>query len=89
MLNRQLESDSISKWNELIEGYSARRLTYLKDKLPAVGGVAAEIQKVTGSRYLAGLWRETLREDFLWRVCGERYPRTQLEIRPSEYISPS
>jgi hypothetical protein len=88
ILGRQLEIDPIMHWYELIEDYSARLLTYPRDKLPAVSGVAAEIQKITGSRYLAGLWRETLRQDLLWEV--ER-TSSQSQIKPnhSQYISPS
>jgi len=89
MLNRQLESDPIREWHELIEGYSARHLTFARDKLPAVSGAAAEIHKITRSCYLAGLWRESLKVDLFWELRIMKYPRTALQTRPSEYVSPS
>ncbi|KAI9705771.1 MAG: hypothetical protein M1820_005019 [Bogoriella megaspora] len=53
-------------WHEQVMEYSKRRLGYPKDKLPALAGIASKIQKLTGSEYVAGLWRQNLLKDMLW-----------------------
>jgi hypothetical protein len=41
-------------------------LTFGKDKLPALAGLAQKVQKETKHAYVAGLWFETLAWDLLW-----------------------
>ena len=72
-------------WGDVIENYSQRKLTVEDDKLPAVGAVAeryAETAKV--SEYLAGMWREELLLQCLWRVWNPKKTR-----RPGKYRAPS
>ncbi|CAG8957017.1 hypothetical protein HYFRA_00012497 [Hymenoscyphus fraxineus] len=63
-------------WRTLCNHYSRRTLTYEKDKLPAISGMARQILKkkeMRGSAYLAGLWRENLLHDLFWQpVEGAR-----------------
>ncbi|KAK8209248.1 heterokaryon incompatibility protein-domain-containing protein [Phyllosticta capitalensis] len=43
-------------------------LTKESDRLPAIAGVAKRMQSIQGREdYLAGLWKESLLEDLLWR----------------------
>lgn len=53
-------------WHDLVEGYSHLRLTYESDIFPAISGIAKELQAVTGSEYLAGLWERSLLVDLCW-----------------------
>jgi hypothetical protein len=53
-------------WKTLVMDYSRRALTFEKDRLPAVSGLATEIQALTSSQYMAGLFRDWLHSDLLW-----------------------
>ncbi|KAK5123292.1 hypothetical protein LTR85_002722 [Meristemomyces frigidus] len=57
-------------WYMLVERYSARSLTKVEDKLPALSGVAHEMAKLSGDQYLAGLWRSDLASSLLWNPNG-------------------
>ncbi|WYZ37210.1 hypothetical protein EsH8_II_000716 [Colletotrichum jinshuiense] len=49
--------------------YSPKELTYSRDRLPAISGIARWFMVRRGlppESYLAGLWRETLPEGLLW-----------------------
>jgi hypothetical protein len=41
------------------------------DKLIALSGVAQRVQRLTGWRYLAGVWDETLFRDLLWNLADD------------------
>jgi Heterokaryon incompatibility protein (HET) len=53
-------------WNELIEEYTTCNLTYRTDKLPALSGLAASIQPLTKSKYIAGMWEDDLPRSLIW-----------------------
>lgn len=72
-------------WGDIVENYSQRHLTVEDDKLPALAAVAeryAEIAPVT--EYLAGMWRQDLLLQCLWRVWDPKKTR-----RPKSYRAPS
>jgi hypothetical protein len=48
--------------------FSGRNLTYKKDRLPAISGLAAEVVRVTGDTYLAGIWERDLLAGLSWRI---------------------
>lgn len=51
--------------HEQVMEYSKWALTYPRDNLPALAGVAEKIYKVTGLPYIPGLWRQNLLKDML------------------------
>lgn len=69
-------------WTEVVEAYSRRDLSWMRDKLPALSGVASEFFRIlneeeptaTGDmpplRYLAGLWDTRIHGQLCWRVVG-------------------
>ena len=57
-------------WRFLVRAYSGRRLSYPKDKLPAIAGMADNYHEITNQQYLAGLWRENLPVDLVWSSWG-------------------
>lgn len=59
-------------WALIVHEFSTRRLTYNKDKLPALAGIASEMQRYKHSTYLAGLWQDDLRINLSWFV----FPRS-------------
>jgi hypothetical protein len=63
----------IKMWPQIVAEYSARDLTFRKDRLPALSGVARQLHTSNPSlQYLAGLWRDHLPEALLWRVMRKR-----------------
>ena len=52
-------------WENLVIIYSRGQLTYSKDKLAALSGVASELQAITGDHYLAGMWKGDLLRQLL------------------------
>ncbi|RKL41456.1 hypothetical protein BFJ72_g5348 [Fusarium proliferatum] len=74
--NRYESSRRSGGWDFLVESYSRRQLSFETDKLPAIAGMARWLQQQTGETYLAGLWKEHICQDLLWR----KYPYE--EMRP-------
>ncbi|KAJ8130503.1 hypothetical protein O1611_g3124 [Lasiodiplodia mahajangana] len=72
------------KWRKIVEFYCSLNLTYPQDKLPALSGLAKQMQerKPKGT-YLAGLWSDSLDLDMLWIPYGPD------DGRIDEYIAPS
>lgn len=61
--------DPLLWWNRLKEWYARCDLTRSGDKLVALSGVAHFIQGMTGDRYFAGLWRESLAKEIRWKAA--------------------
>jgi hypothetical protein len=85
-----IEASLFREWQEIVRQFSRRKLTFSKDKLPALGGIANEFSRYWQTDYLAGLWRHQLREHLAWfvSVVGPHSgsPNTS---RPSEFRAPS
>ena len=65
----------------LVEDYSARKLTFLSDKLVALSGIAAAFQQYDRTlSYAAGMWKHDLFRSLLWRAKDDS-PETD---RPPE-----
>ncbi|KAH5741123.1 hypothetical protein HBI18_042470 [Parastagonospora nodorum] len=67
-------------WSDIVEEYSTRKLSFPKDKLPALNGLASKFAHVTGFEYFAGSWVETLLYDLAWQ--------SEVEIS-GEWLGPS
>lgn len=52
-------------WQLIVEDYMSRSLTQEMDKLPALSGLAAAYQSITGYDYMMGLWKQSLLEDLM------------------------
>jgi hypothetical protein len=75
----------LALWEDLVARYTARQLTFGKDKLPALSGLARRMQGRLQSDYIAGMWKNNLIANMCWEV--DREFRTQ--AAPSEYRAPS
>lgn len=53
-------------WRNMVERFSSRQLAYDSDRLPALSGLAREIQRATGDTYCAGMWRSELVFSLAW-----------------------
>lgn len=81
-------------WQRLVEHYSGRKLSFQRDKLAAMSGLAQLVctrNNVQHADYLAGLWRGQLVRDLLWTVCGPQCPRRQPPSTENDYhyLAPS
>jgi hypothetical protein len=74
--------DSCDHWQTLCSHYSQRRLTFDRDKLPAISGIASKIYRNTKSLYLAGLWNDNQAHDLFWFTLEQ-------PTKPRKYRAPS
>lgn len=71
-------------WTTLIALYTRCQLTFTKDKLVALSGVAKQLQPVLNDQYLAGLWRVPLVSSLLWYTESTK----QSDGRPLTRVRP-
>jgi len=68
MLQPESSSELVWIWLDLVSEYLQLELTYEKDRLPALSGLAASFARPELGRYLAGMWEAALPEGLLFRV---------------------
>lgn len=73
-----------STWRKFVEKYSETKSTFEKDELPALSGLVKVLQHRNKDQYLAGLWKNTIYDDLLWK-----YKNAYMVRRPSRYRAPS
>ena len=84
---RTLEKGTVHRrWHKAVEQYSLLLLSREHDILPAISGIAKRLQLVTGSAYLAGLWRDNLILDLCWSTGPDKSNRTR---RATQYRAPT
>lgn len=73
-------------WQDIVQKYTGRKLTFLSDRLDALAGYAKMMQSKSRDedRYLAGLWFRGLSQQLLW-FSTARPPVP----RPSVYRAPT
>ncbi|KAK7905911.1 hypothetical protein LTR67_000635 [Exophiala xenobiotica] len=82
-------------WSRTIERYMECDLTFGRDKLVAISGIAQKLAQVTGESYLAGHWdNPLLAQSLLWYVPSRRQANSKPSVRPaaegvSSYRAPS
>ncbi|KAN0121786.1 Heterokaryon incompatibility protein (HET) domain containing protein [Hyaloscypha variabilis] len=62
-------------WRDIVTEYSARHLTFSKDRLPAISGIASLMADSFDDQYLAGLWAKDMPAALCWSPgsgCGNR-----------------
>ena len=86
-----LAPTDVNMWTELVEEYSTLDLSFERDKLVAIGGLARKTSQVTSGelgRYLAGLWEKDLALLLCWRK-RPYFPDVFMKARSSIYKAPS
>jgi hypothetical protein len=86
-----LAPTDVNMWTELVEEYSTLDLSFERDKLVAIGGLARKTSQVTCGklgRYLAGLWEKYLPLLLGWRK-HPYFPDVFMKARSSIYKAPS
>jgi len=54
-------------WHAMFRTYTSLDITRASDRLPALSGLALQMQQQRNDGYLAGLWRKTTLRDCLWQ----------------------
>ncbi|KAI9708966.1 MAG: hypothetical protein M1820_003660 [Bogoriella megaspora] len=57
-------------WRIAVRSYTSCDLTKKTDKLMAIAGIATQISRALGEKYVAGLWRSDLENQLGWVVQG-------------------
>ncbi|KAF2796295.1 HET-domain-containing protein [Melanomma pulvis-pyrius CBS 109.77] len=71
-------------WEEVVDTFAGRELTVFEDRLPALAGIASELQNIWKDTYLAGMW-----QSFLIRQLGwQRNDYILEDLPPEPYRSP-
>jgi hypothetical protein len=74
----------MDSWYYIVEEYSRRRLTFSKDKLPAISGIASLLGDATHDRYLAGRWGGEPPAALCWHSFPKnRYRKCESYVAPS------
>ena len=61
------DTGSLAWWYLQVNDYMKRRLTFKKDRFPAISGLAKEFSRRTGYHYSAGIWLEDFQRGLLWK----------------------
>jgi hypothetical protein len=69
-------------WYSIVSDFAVRSLTFEEDRLPAISGIAREIQAINHFTYKAGIWMEDVSRGLAW--CAYGYGQ-----RTKEYRAPS
>jgi hypothetical protein len=67
----------------MVQHYTDHHLTFLKDKLPAISGIAEYYGRKMGDEYIGGLFKKSLLPSLLWKR------ELAIRPRPGEYRAPS
>ncbi|KAM6530225.1 hypothetical protein FALCPG4_008350 [Fusarium falciforme] len=61
--------DCAGLWRQTVREFSRLNITFQTDKLPAMAALAERMAEMRAGHdtYLAGLWRNTISQDLLWR----------------------
>lgn len=80
-------SNGLTRWWNLVYGYTGRSLTQDQDKLVAISTIAKQFQQLIDAEYLGGLWRHSLPLQLLWKVYPP--PDGQVPRRTETYCAPT
>jgi hypothetical protein len=63
------------RWRRMVTQLCTLQLTFNKDRLPALSGLAKQMQQFGMGTYLAGIWESNLISDLLWYCPSETNSR--------------
>jgi len=92
--NKHISSKALYEyWDWLVIQYGHRSVTFDKDRLPAIAGLARTIGEALQDRYLAGLWQGNLHSGLDWfsvDCVNSRGLEAHIRnIRERNYVAPS
>ena len=68
--NSSVHDKIMNHWHHIVNAYAKRNLTFEEDRLPALSGIARELQQMTKYTYKAGIWLEDIHKGLLWSSNG-------------------
>ncbi|KAK3381792.1 heterokaryon incompatibility protein-domain-containing protein [Podospora didyma] len=71
-------------WSRIVNRYATCQLTFPRDKLIAISGLAKRVASILQDNYVAGMWRRNLENELLWAAADARQTS-----RPTEYRAPT
>ncbi|KAI9655092.1 MAG: hypothetical protein M1821_005575 [Bathelium mastoideum] len=80
--------NKIDFWWSLVQAFSARKLTKVTDRLPAIAGLAIKMQSNELGEYYAGLWGGDLPRSLLWKTDDLTDDQNKAWV-PQTYIGPT
>lgn len=84
------ETDPFYQWTVIVEDYASRQLRYQTDKLPALSGIASQVQQTLGGdEYLDGLWKSHMPRALAWIVKGKNKLGKRSRVLPGSWHCPS
>lgn len=75
-------------WDSILEEFTSRHLTYRKDRLPALSGIASKLRKYgacTG-RFVAGMWETGLEFQLMWYTVDITRTNSFSSVQPNSRI---
>lgn len=87
----QSRTELLITWYQAVADYTSRSLTFQKDKLVAIAGMARIVGDFMEDDYYAGLWKRNLPQALLWSPYEEEtFPNAPHRASlPSSYRAPS
>lgn len=84
------ETGPFYQWTVIVEDYASREIRYQTDKLPALSGIASQVQQTLGGdEYLAGLWKSHMPRALAWIVKGNNKLGKRRRALPGSWHCPS
>jgi hypothetical protein len=71
-------------WGNIVVDFSRRRATLREDRLPALAGIADQLEVVWKDTYLAGVWKSRLVGNLAWIASNAKIPS-----QTDPYLAPS
>ena len=82
-------TDLLIEWPDLVAKYTSKELTFEKDRLMAISGLAALMKQHTDSEYLAGLWDMDLPYSMLWMSDHKAAAKKPVRRMEAEHYAPT
>lgn len=69
-------------WLHLLSSYSSKSLTYPSDRIHAIRGIVAQMQKTRNDEFLFdyGVWQNGLIEQLVWRQYEQNFDKDALQL---------
>jgi hypothetical protein len=73
--------EGIQQWSDIVSDYSNTGISFMKDKIVAISGVAEHMQNILGDEYCAGLWRRKIEMQMCWQANRESSRSAQFGVQ--------
>lgn len=88
LVSKGSEYDLVLEWPKLVSQFTTKGLTYAKDRLPAISGLATLMDQHISSRYPAGIWSCDMDYSLLWMSDHDQAKDTLIQRIPVAPYAP-